>query len=665
MSQAAEKRGGIPAMLKDTAFVWEDPLDLESELTEEERMVRNSARGFAQSYLMPRVVEAFRDEKYDPNLLPEMGKLGLLGPTIPEEYGGAGLGYVSYGLITRELERVDSGYRSSMSVQSSLVMYPIYAYGTEAQRRKFLPKLATGEIIGCFGLTEPDHGSDPGSMVTRAEKVSGGYKLNGAKTWISNAPVAHVAVVWAKLDNVIRGFLVERGAKGFSTPKIEGKLSLRASITGEIVLEDCVVPEDSLLPNVKGLAGPFGCLNNARYGISWGAMGAAEFCWHRARQYVLERKQFGRPLAANQLVQKKLADMQTEIALGLQGALRLGRMLEAGKAAPPSISLMKRNNCGKALDIARLARDMHGGNGISEEYHVMRVLSNLETVNTYEGTHDIHALILGRAQTGIQAFFYLGRMDLLTTAFLVGTGVVAGIIAAMVGGAAVVIYPALIATGVSPQLAAVSNLASVMPATMLAALSDRSQLPPFNRAFIGLIIASVIGAGAGAVLLLLTPERMFAQIVPLLIGFATLLFAYAERITRWLRARAEGRGHDITFNLASLKVVLPVSFYGGYFGAGVGILMLGVFSLATGGDYRAANVVKNFISSLNGLAATLVFATHDAILWPQTLALAAGTIGGGLIGAYAARVIPRNVVRFLIVAVGVVLTAALARRYWF
>jgi glutaryl-CoA dehydrogenase len=292
-----------------------------------------------------------------------------------------------------------------MSVQSSLVMYPIYAYGTEAQRRRYLPKLATGELVGCFGLTEPDHGSDPGSMVTCAEKVSGGYKLNGAKTWISNAPVADVAIVWAKLDNVIRGFLVERGAKGFSTPKIEGKLSLRASITGEIVLEDCVVPEENLMPNVKGLAGPFGCLNNARYGISWGAMGAAEFCWHRARQYVLERKQFGRPLAANQLVQKKLADMQTEIAIGLHGALRLGRMLEAGKAAPPSISLMKRNNCGKALDVARLARDMHGGNGISEEYHVMRVLSNLETVNTYEGTHDIHALILGRAQTGIQAFF--------------------------------------------------------------------------------------------------------------------------------------------------------------------------------------------------------------------------------------------------------------------
>ncbi|HEY5167176.1 MAG TPA: acyl-CoA dehydrogenase, partial [Pseudolabrys sp.] len=384
---------------------WEDPLDLEGELSEDERMVRDTARGFAQDYLMPRVVAAYREEKYDAQMLPEMGKLGLLGPTIPEEYGGAGLGYVSYGLIGRELERVDSGYRSAMSVQSSLVMYPIYAYGSEAQRRKYLPKLATAEMIGCFGLTEPDHGSDPGSMVTRAEKVAGGYKLNGAKTWISNAPVAHVAVVWAKLDGVIRGFIVERGAKGFSTPKIEGKLSLRASITGEIVLADCVVGDDNLLPNAKGLAGPFGCLNNARYGIAWGAMGAAEFCWHQARQYTLDRKQFGRPLAANQLIQKKLADMQTEIALGLQGALRLGRMLEAGKAAPPSISLMKRNNCGKALDIARLARDMHGGNGISEEYHVMRVLANLETVNTYEGTHDIHALILGRAQTGIQAFF--------------------------------------------------------------------------------------------------------------------------------------------------------------------------------------------------------------------------------------------------------------------
>jgi glutaryl-CoA dehydrogenase len=405
MSQAAEKRGGKPAMPKDTAFDWQDPLGLEDELTAEERMVRDSTRAFAQERLMPGVVAAWREEKYDPNLIGEMGKLGLLGCTIPEEYGGAGLGYVAYGLIARELERVDSGYRSTLSVQSSLAMHAIYDYGSEAQRRKYLPKLASGEIIGCFGLTEPDHGSDPGGMVTRAAKVDGGYKLNGAKTWISNAPVAHVAVVWAKLDGVIRGFLVERGAKGFSTPKIEGKLSLRASITGEIVLADCLVPEENLLPNVKGLAGPFGCLNNARYGICWGAMGAAEFCWHRARQYVLDRKQFGRPLAANQLVQKKLADMQTEIALGLTGALRLGRMLEAGKAAPPSISLMKRNNCGKALEVARLARDMHGGNGISEEYHVMRVLSNLETVNTYEGTHDIHALILGSAQTGIQAFF--------------------------------------------------------------------------------------------------------------------------------------------------------------------------------------------------------------------------------------------------------------------
>ncbi len=406
MSQAAEKRGAKPpTMLKDAAFQWEDPLGLEDELTEDERMVRDTARGYAQDKLMPRILTAYRDERFDPELFPEMGALGLLGPTIPEEYGGAGLGYVSYGLIAREVERVDSGYRSTMSVQSSLVMYPIYAYGTEAQRRKYLPKLAAGEIIGCFGLTEPDHGSDPGSMVTRAEKVADGYRLNGAKTWISNAPLAHVAVIWAKLDGVIRGFLVERGTKGFSTPKIEGKLSLRASVTGEVVLDNVVVPEDNLLPNAKGLAGPFGCLNNARYGIAWGAMGAAEFCWHRARAYVLERKQFNRPLAANQLIQKKLADMQTEIALGLQGALRLGRMLEQGKAAPPSISLMKRNNCGKALDIARAARDMHGGNGIADEYHVMRVLANLETVNTYEGTHDIHALILGRAQTGIQAFF--------------------------------------------------------------------------------------------------------------------------------------------------------------------------------------------------------------------------------------------------------------------
>ncbi len=406
MSQPAEKITGNPAVsLKEANFVWEDPLDIESDLTEEERMVRDTARGFAQDYLMPRIREAYAQEKYDKDLLPKMGALGLLGPTIPETYGGAGLGYVAYGLIAREIERVDSGYRSMMSVQSSLVMYPIYAYGTEAQRRKYLPKLATAELVGCFGLTEPDHGSDPGSMVTRAEKVSGGYKLNGSKTWISNAPVADVAVVWAKLDGKIRGFLVDKGTKGFSTPKIEGKLSLRASITGMIVLEDCIVPEENLLPNVSGLAGPFGCLNNARYGIAWGSMGAAEFCWHAARQYTLDRKQFNRPLAANQLIQKKLADMQTEIALGLSGALRLGRLMEAGKAAPPMISLMKRNNCGKALDIARLARDMHGGNGISDEFHVMRVLCNLETVNTYEGTHDVHALVLGRAQTGIQAFF--------------------------------------------------------------------------------------------------------------------------------------------------------------------------------------------------------------------------------------------------------------------
>jgi glutaryl-CoA dehydrogenase len=406
MPQVAEKRSDQPARAKPSAeFDWEDPLDLEAQLTEEERMVRDTARGYAQDKLMPRVLTAYREERFDREIFNEMGALGLIGSTIPEEYGGAGLGYVAYGLIAREIERIDSGYRSAMSVQSSLVMYPIYAYGTEAQRRKFLPKLATGELVGCFGLTEPDYGSDPGSMVTRAEKAPGGFRLNGAKMWITNSPVADVAVVWAKLDDVIRGFIVERGTKGFSTPKIEGKLSLRASTTGEIVLDDALVPEENLLPNAKGLAGPFGCLNNARYGIAWGAMGAAEFCWHRARQYVLDRKQFGRPLAANQLIQKKLADMQTEIALGLSGALALGRMLEAGKAAPPSVSLMKRNNCGKALDIARVARDMHGGNGIADEFHVMRVLSNLETVNTYEGTHDIHALILGRAQTGIQAFF--------------------------------------------------------------------------------------------------------------------------------------------------------------------------------------------------------------------------------------------------------------------
>jgi glutaryl-CoA dehydrogenase len=406
MAQVVERRDAKPSQaLKDVNFNWQDPLDLEGELTEEERMVRDTARGFAQTRLMPQVKLAFREERFDRGIITEMGKLGLLGPTIPQEYGGAGLGYVAAGLITRELERVDSGFRSAMSVQSSLVMHPIHAYGTEAQRQKYLPPLARGEIVGCFGLTEPDHGSDPGSMTTRAEKVPGGYKLNGAKTWITNAPIADIAIVWAKLDGVIRGFIVERGSKGFSTPKIEGKLSLRCSITGEIVLSDCVVPEENLLPGAQGLAGPFGCLNSARYGIAWGAMGAAEFCWHAARQYALERKQFGRPLAANQLIQKKLADMQTEIALGLHAALRLGRLLEAGKAAPPAISMLKRNNCGKALEIARMARDMHGGNGISDEYHVMRVMLNLETVNTYEGTHDIHALILGRAQTGIQAFF--------------------------------------------------------------------------------------------------------------------------------------------------------------------------------------------------------------------------------------------------------------------
>ena len=403
MSQLAEKRTTTAGKRAD--FNWEDPLDLEGELTPEERMVRDTVRGYAQDKLFPGVIEAFREEKFNRATISDMGALGLLGPTIPEEYGGAGLGYVAYGLIARELDRVDSGYRSTASVQSSLVMHPIFAYGTEAQRRKYLPKLATGELVGCFGLTEPDHGSDPGSMITRAEKVPGGFRLNGAKMWITNSPIADLAVVWAKLDDSIRGFIVERGTKGFSTPKITGKLSMRVSVTGEIVLADAVIPEENLLPNVKGLAGPFGCLNNARFGIAWGAMGAAEFCWHRARQYVLDRKQFGRPLAANQLIQKKLADMQTEIALGLAGALRLGRMMEAGTAAPPAVSMLKRNNCGKALEIARLARDMHGGNGISEEFHVMRVMANLETVNTYEGTHDIHALILGRAQTGIQAFF--------------------------------------------------------------------------------------------------------------------------------------------------------------------------------------------------------------------------------------------------------------------
>jgi len=387
-------------------FNWEDPLLLNDQLTEEERLIRESTASYAQSKLMPRVLEANRKEHFHPEIMREMGEMGLLGITVPETYGGAGLGYVAYGLAAREIERVDSGYRSAMSVQSSLVMHPINAFGTEEQRRRFLPKLASGEMIGCFGLTEPDHGSDPGSMVTRAKAVDGGYRLNGAKNWITNAPIADIAVVWAKTeDNKIRGFIVERAFKGFSTPKIEGKFSLRASITGQIALEDVFVPAANLLPNITGLGGPFSCLNRARYGIAWGVMGAAEFCWHQARQYALDRKQFGRPLAATQLIQKKLADMQTEITLGTAAVLQLGRLIEAGKAAPPAVSLLKRNNCGKALDIARQARDIHGGNGISDEYHVIRHVMNLETVNTYEGTHDVHALILGRAQTGIQAFF--------------------------------------------------------------------------------------------------------------------------------------------------------------------------------------------------------------------------------------------------------------------
>src|SRR5947207_3716851 len=387
------------------AFNWPDPLLLDAQLHEEERMVRDAAQAYAQDKLMPRVTEAFRHEKSDPAIFREMGALGLLGATLPPEYGGAGLSYVCYGLIAREIERVDSGYRSMMSVQSSLVMYPIYAYGSEAQRRNYLPRLATGEVIGCFGLTEPDHGSDPGSMVTRARAANGGYRLSGAKMWISNSPIADVFVVWAKTDDgLIRGFILEKGMKGLAAPKIEGKFSLRTSITGEIVLDDVFVPEENRLPGVEGLKGPFGCLNNARYGIAWGALGAAEFCWHAARQYVLDRTQFGRPLAANQLIQKKLADMQTDITLGLQGCLRLGRLKDEGRAAPEITSIMKRNSCGKALDIARMARDMHGGNGIVDEFHVIRHMLNLETVNTYEGTHDVHALILGRAQTGISAF---------------------------------------------------------------------------------------------------------------------------------------------------------------------------------------------------------------------------------------------------------------------
>jgi len=385
-------------------FKWEDPLLLDSQLTEEERLVRDTARGYCQDKLMPRVLQANRHEKFDREIMNELGELGLLGSTI-DGYGCAGTNYVSYGLVAREVERVDSGYRSAMSVQSSLVMHPINAYGTEAQKQKWLPKLATGEMVGCFGLTEPDHGSDPGSMKTRAKKVDGGYSVTGAKMWITNSPIADVAVVWGKTeDDVIRGFVLERGMKGFSTPKIEGKFSLRASVTGEIVMDNVFVPEENLLPNAKGLGGPFGCLNNARYGIAWGALGAAEFCWHAARQYTLDRKQFGRPLAANQLIQKKLADMQTEITLGLQACLQVGRMKDAGNCPPEAISLIKRNSCGKSLDIARVARDMHGGNGVSDEFHVIRHVMNLEAVNTYEGTHDIHALILGRAQTGLQAF---------------------------------------------------------------------------------------------------------------------------------------------------------------------------------------------------------------------------------------------------------------------
>lgn len=390
------------------SFVWADPFLLEDQLTEDERMMRDAASAFAADKLAPRIEEAYLDEKTDPAIFREMGEAGLLGITVPEEYGGLGAGYVTYGLVAREVERVDSGYRSMMSVQSSLVMYPIYAYGSEEQRKKYLPKLASGEWIGCFGLTEPDAGSDPGGMKTRAEKTATGYKISGSKMWISNSPIADVFVVWAKSaahDNQIRGFVLEKGMKGLSAPKIGGKLSLRASITGEIVMEGVEVGEDALLPNVSGLKGPFGCLNRARYGISWGVMGAAEDCWHRARQYGLDRKQFNKPLAGTQLYQKKLADMQTEIALGLQGSLRVGRLMDEHKFAPEMISLVKRNNCGKALDIARQARDMHGGNGIQIGYHVMRHAQNLETVNTYEGTHDVHALILGRAQTGLQAFF--------------------------------------------------------------------------------------------------------------------------------------------------------------------------------------------------------------------------------------------------------------------
>ena len=391
-----------------SCFNWDDPFFLEQQLNEEERMMRDAARTFAQEKLQPRVIEAYANETTETKIFRDMGEMGLLGVTVPEEYGGLGASYVTYGLVAREIERVDSGYRSMMSVQSSLVMYPIYAYGSEEQRQKYLPKLASGEFIGCFGLTEPDAGSDPGDMKTRAEKVQGGYVLNGSKMWISNSPVADIFVVWAKSNahgDKIRGFILDKGMKGLSAPKIGGKMSLRASITGEIVMDNVEVSEDALLPNVEGLKGPFGCLNRARYGISWGVLGAAEFCWHASRQYGLDRKQFNKPLAQTQLFQLKLANMQTEITLGLQGSLRIGRLMDEAKAAPEMISMMKRNNCGKALEIARHARDMHGGNGISEEFQVIRHMVNLETVNTYEGTHDVHALILGRAQTGLQAFF--------------------------------------------------------------------------------------------------------------------------------------------------------------------------------------------------------------------------------------------------------------------
>ena len=396
------------ARTKPANFNWEDPFLLEDQLTEEERMIRDTAKAYCHDKLIPRIIKANRDEVFHREIMNEMGELGLLGSTIPEEFGGVGANYISYGLVAREVECVDSGYRSAMSVQSSLVMHPIFAYGNDEQRNKYLPKLASGELVGCFGLTEPDHGSDPGGMLTRAKQVDGGYLISGAKNWITNSPIADIFIIWAKSDshdNKIKGFILERGMKGLESPKIEGKFSLRASTTGMIQMDEVFLPEENILPNVSGLAGPFGCLNRARYGIAWGTMGAAEFCWHAARQYTLERKQFGRPLAQTQLIQKKLADMQTEISLGLQGCLCMGRLFDEHKVPAELISLMKRNNCGKALDIARTARDMHGGNGVSDEYGVIRHVMNLEAVNTYEGTHDIHALILGRAQTGLQAFF--------------------------------------------------------------------------------------------------------------------------------------------------------------------------------------------------------------------------------------------------------------------